>query len=777
MGRFYAGPAWRTSLVLTIVSARPQLGIATPVPEGRNLNSRGCKPVVRRQPTHSALSGLNTLNDLEPQVSPAAIRVRPLRGPDHGGSVELRREGNSPQETTRLRPASFPILDPTTNIRVVTMKRFVALVALLPAFVLSAAETVWLDTLELTSMRQGWGSPQVNRSIREKPLAIGGQTFERGVGTHANSTYRLLLKGGTERFTASVGVDDHANGPGSVVFQVVADGKRVFNSGAMKPGQPAKRVDVDLRGVKTLLLLVTDAGDGVQYDHANWAEAQFVVTGAKPVPHVTPREAPYLLTPKPGPAPRLNGPTVYGVRPGNPFLYRIPAQGERPMTFTAKGLPRTLKLDSQTGIITGTNPARGEYKVTFTAKNKHGRSRRPFKIVSGDTLSLTPQMGWNHWYAHYDRITDAMMREAADIMITSGMADVGYQYVNIDDCWMNAEKNQDPLRNGPFRDADGNLIPNPYFPDMKGLADYIHGKGLKAGLYTSPGPKTCAGFAGAWQHEARDAKQFAEWGYDFLKYDWCSYREVAPRPPTLDDMKKPYVLMGDLLRQQPRDIVFNLCQYGMGEVWKWGAEVGGHSWRTAGDLGFELDRIFEVALKNCEHRDWQKPGAWNDPDYLQIGYIGNARGGGLPEPCALTPTEQYSFMSLWALMAAPLFYSGDMSRLDEFTLNVLCNPEVIAINQDPLGQCARVVRLSDETFLLVKDLEDGTKAVGLCNQGEEPVSFTARWSEVGVSGRQRVRDVWRHQDLGRIADVFQAEVPRRGVVLLKIGTPRPLRGR
>lgn len=635
-----------------------------------------------------------------------------------------------------------------------------------------AAETVWLDSLDLTKMSAGWGKPQVKRSMREQPLSLGGRKFERGVGTHANSKYRLDLAGGTEKFEATIGLDDAANGPGSIVFQVIADGKKLFDSGVMRTNTPAKTMSVDLRGAKTLLLNVTDAGDGGAYDHADWAEARFTVSGAKPVPFVAPPEVAYLLTPKPGAAPRINGPLVYGVRLGNPFLYRIPAQGERPMTFSAKGLPKSLRLDEQTGIITGTNPERGDYQVTFTAKNKHGRDRRGFKIVSGDTLSLTPSMGWNHWYAHYDRITDAMMREAADVMIASGMADVGYQYVNIDDCWMNAEKNKDPQRNGPFRDAAGNLIPNKYFPDMKGLADYIHSKGLKAGLYTSPGPKTCAGFAGAWQHEAQDAKQFADWGFDFLKYDWCSYGGIAPNPPSLDDMKKPYILMGNLLKQQSRDILLNHCQYGMGEVWKWGAAVGGQSWRTAGDLGFELDRIFEVALKNCEHRDYQRPGAWNDPDYIQIGWIGSAHSGGLPAPCPLTPTEQYSFMSLWALMASPIFYSGDMSKLDEFTINVLCNPEVIEVNQDPLGQCARVVRFDDDTFLMVKDLADGTKAIGLGNKGEEPVTLTAKWSDVGVKGKQRVRDLWRHQDLGKFDGEFKTEVRRRGVVLLRVGTPK-----
>lgn len=656
------------------------------------------------------------------------------------------------------------------------MKRLLfTTLALAFASTLAAVETVWLDTLDLQSLHQSWGHPQINRSMREKPLTIAGQVYERGLGTHATSTFRILLNRGTERFTASVGLDDAAGTDGSVVFQVLADGKRVYSSGTMKRGQAAKLVDVDLRGVRTLQLLVTDAGDGITNDHGNWADARFTVSGAKPIAYVVPPEAPYLLTPKAGPAPRINGPLLYGARPGHPFLYRIPTQGTRPMMFVAAGLPATLKLDPTTGIITGLTPPRGEYALTLTAKNGAGQATRPLKLVSGDTLSLTPQMGWNHWYAHYNRVTDVMMREAADILLRTGMAEVGYDYVNIDDCWMNAEadakRKPDPLRIGPFRDAAGRLRPNQHFPDMKGLADYIHARGLKAGLYTSPGPKTCAGFAGAYQHEADDARLFAEWGFDFLKYDWCTYGTLVTKPTPLDEMQKPYRLMGDLLLQQPRDMVFNLCQYGMGDVWQWGAEIGGQSWRTAGDLGFELDRIFEVALKNIEHRDWQKPGAWNDPDYLQIGYVGNARGEGLPEPCNLTPTEQYSFMSLWSLMSSPLFFSGDLAKLDDFTLNVLCNPDVIAVNQDPLGQCARVVKLDDEVFLLVKDLADGTKAVGLCNAREAPVTVTAKWTDVGVSGKQAVRDLWRQKELGTFATEFKSEVRRRGVVMIKVGAP------
>ena len=482
------------------------------------------------------------------------------------------------------------------------------------------------------------------------------------------------------------------------------------------------------------------------------------------------REEALIFTPRVAPAPRINGPRVYGCRPGNPFLFRIPTQGERPMEFSADDLPATLKLDSATGIISGTAPDRGEYNVRLRAKNSRGRCERVLRIVSGDVLALTPPMGWNHWYTHYDRITDKLMRQAADSMVTSGMADVGYSYVNIDDCWMNAPANKDPLRAGALRDDRGNILPNQHFRDMCALTDYIHSKGLKAGIYTSPGPLTCAGFAGSGEHEAQDAKQFANWGFDFLKYDWCSYGAIAKKDsaPELVKLKKPYQLMGEILKGQKRDIVFNLCQYGMGRVWEWGAEVGGHCWRTAGDLGFELDRIFEVALANAKHGEWSRPGAWNDPDCVQIGYIGSARGMGEPRPCSLTPTEQYSFMSLWALMAAPLFFSGDMGKLDEFTVNVLCNPEVIDIDQDPLGRCALVIAPGNESFVMVKELEDGSKAVGLCNRGESPVEVSAAWSQIGVDGTQIVRDVWRQQDIGAFHSAFKAQVPRRGVVLVTL---------
>jgi alpha-galactosidase len=490
---------------------------------------------------------------------------------------------------------------------------------------------------------------------------------------------------------------------------------------------------------------------------------------------------PEIYTPAPKLQPRINGPLVYGCRPGHPFLYRIPCQGERPIQFSVNDLPSSLNLDPSTGIITGTTPSKGEYNLTINAVNPKGKDQRKLKIVAGDKLALTPPMGWNHWYAHYARITDKMMREAAGFMISSGMADVGYQYVNIDDCWANAPKATDSLRVGPLRDEKGNINTNIYFPDMLDLTSYIHSLGLKVGIYSSPGPYTCTGFTGSFQHEEQDARQFALWGFDFLKYDWCSYGHIAgggkaddkdmswgDKKPTLEQYQYPYRQMGDILKSLDRDIVFNLCQYGMGDVWKWGGEVGGNSWRTGDDLGFELHRVFDVAIKNTKYRQYSKPSEWNDPDYIQIGWIGNAHGMGSPELTRMLPSMQYAYMSLWSLLASPLIYSGDMSKLDAFTINVLCNPEVIEVNQDILGECGLVIQKPDSCFIMVKNLADGSKAVGLFNRGKNARKVEAGWAELEISGNCTVRDLWHQKDLGIFKQKFRTLVPAQGVVMVKI---------
>jgi alpha-galactosidase len=634
----------------------------------------------------------------------------------------------------------------------------------------ASAAVVRLGELDLSKMSCGWGQPQVDKSITGRPLSIGGQTFDQGVGTHAESTIYVDLDGKAERFKACVGVDDAAGRRGSIQFIIYGNSKRLFDSGVMKGGQEAKAVDVPLAGVRHLRLMVTAAGDGVDADHANWAQAEFIVAGSKPVavdPPKLPPEERVILTPKPGAQPQINGPRVCGARPGRPFIYRIPCTGIRPIRFTADGLPEGLQLDANTGIITGRVPKnRGQWIVTLGAENEHGTSERIFKLVVGDTLALTPPMGWNSWYIHYNRVTEEHMRSAADVMVASGMADYGYQYVNIDDCWMKKRGDE------PYRDEHGAILPNAKFPDIKGMVDYIHSKGLKAGLYTGPGPWTCAGYVASYEHERTDAEKFAEWGFDFLKYDWCSYTQVAGGKD-LEHLQRPYKLMGDILKTLPRDIVYNLCQYGMGSVWTWGAEVGGNCWRTTGDLGLErgdlLPGFYRIGLSNAAHYENAGPGGWNDPDYILIGYVGNARNQNEPgQPTRLTPNEQYSYMSMWCLMAAPLFFSGDMRLLDDFTLGILCNNEVIEVDQDPLGRQAKPLVQNDETLILAKPMEDGSVAVGLFNLAEPARRLSVDWSLLSLQGRRRVRDLWRQKDLGEFTDGFAVEVPRHGVALVRV---------
>ncbi|MBZ0256446.1 NPCBM/NEW2 domain-containing protein [bacterium] len=648
----------------------------------------------------------------------------------------------------------------------------IALFTLVSSYSISA-DVIRLADMDLSKMSCGWSDAKANQSVEGNPLRIHGREFSHGVGTHANSRVYVQLDGAPVRFTAWVGVDDESQGKGSVEFQIYADGEKIYSSGVLKGGEPAKQIDIEISDTHILILAVIKTEDGANDDHADWCEAEFHYKGRTPYAINSPVEEPYLLTPKPGPAPELNNARVYGCRPGHPFLYRIPCTGTRPMSFEAEGLPDSITLDAETGILKGTAPSEpGDYDVVIHAKNNEGHNEREFIIKVGETLALTPPMGWNHWYTFYNRVSQDLFIDAAKAMVDSGMADYGYQYVNIDDCWMMKPGSDDPNLAGEMRGPGVPIRPNKYFPDIKAMCGAIHAMGLKTGTYTSPGPRTCAGYEGSFQNEAEDARQIADWGFDFLKYDWCSYR-----PPSggssLEDYKKPYQLMGDLLKKQDRDILLNLCQYGMKDVWTWGGDVGGQCWRTTGDLGLEgasnLPGFYEIGFSNAAHYEYAAPGRWNDPDYILIGYVGNAfKQNEEPIYTKLTPSEQYSYMSMWCLMAAPLFYSGDITRLNEFTLNVLCNPDVIEIDQDPLGIQGKILYRDELEMVMAKPMQDGSLAVGLFNLSEVERQVEANWKLLGLEGKQRVRDLWRRDDAGTAYHKISAKIRRHGVKLVRL---------
>ncbi len=417
-------------------------------------------------------------------------------------------------------------------------------------------------------------------------------------------------------------------------------------------------------------------------------------------------------------------------------------------------MPDGLNFDAASGNITGAIVGRGELlAVKLFAKNSKGKASRTLDIAVGETIALTPPLGWNSWNCFADAVDDAKIRTAADAMVSSGLIEHGWTYINIDDTWEGK------------RDANGMIQCNEKFPDMKALADYVHSKGMKIGVYSSPGPTTCAGFEASWKHELQDAQQYAAWGFDYLKYDWCSYSDVDDKSlPDRDRLEKPYKVMDAALRAQNRDILFSLCQYGMGDVWKWGNEVGGNCWRTTGDISDSWQSLQGIGFSQNGHEKYAGPGHWNDPDMLVVGKV----GWGNLHPTHLTPSEQYTHISLWCLLDSPLLIGCDMSQLDPFTFNLLANDEVLEVSQDKLGVQASRVAKNGETEVWAKKMYDGSIAVGLFNRSEAATYVTVNWSDLGLTGKHRVRDLWRQKDIETFDKSFTANVTRHGVCLIRV---------
>ena len=623
------------------------------------------------------------------------------------------------------------------------------------------ADAIWVESIGLEGMTQRRDVPRAGRSIRDLPISLGGLTYPHGIGTRSISEFVIDLKGAATRFVSMVGLDDAVKtGVGTVTFEVWADDTLVANSGLLRAGDPPKLLSADLTGIRVLTLLLDDGGDTSNDDESAWAGAMLYLrhdTKSRPVQYASPPEPPAAVAPaKDLPQPAIHGPRVTGGAPGRPFLFRVSATGQQPLHFDATGLPAGLTIDKNTGIISGNIRDNGRSQVTLTVRGPLGVARRSLTIVGGDdALARTPPMGWNSWNAWGPTVDAQKVIAAAELLERSGLASHGFQYVVIDDGWEGT------------RDTKGAIRPNEKFPDMHALADRLHAHGLKFGIYSSPGPKTCEGFEGSWKHEQQDAATYAHWGVDFLKYDWCSYEDLA-HDQSLPELQKPYFVMRDGLARVDRDIVYSLCQYGFGDVWKWGADVGGNLWRSSGDLLDFWSNLESVGFRQSGREHWTRPGHWNDTDMLVVGTVG---WGPNLHPTRLTPNEQMLHIALWALQAAPLFIGADLSRLDPFTLALLTNDEVLDVDQDPLGHAAARVWKQGRLEIWARPLSDGSIAVGLFNRGLASTTVTAHWSDLGLRGNQPVRDLWLRKDLGVFRDAFSATVPRHGVVLVKIGRP------
>jgi alpha-galactosidase len=645
------------------------------------------------------------------------------------------------------------------------------------------ANAVFVDSLDMapvaaTVLRRpsrggGAGRGAASAATPTPPPApvytLGGVVYPHAVPMNADRDLSIDLKGTALRFQSMVGIDSSvAAGRGSVIFGVWVDGKKAGDSGVMKGGDAPKLLSADLKGAKRLTLAVIDANDGTASDTADWGGALITLAaGTQDLPAVLAPvvESMPAIASSRSSAPLLNYPRITGATPGKPFLFTIPASGDEPLSFSARNLPAGLVLDAKTGVISGALKQAGKTPVEITIANAKGKTTGTLTIVGGDdALALTPPLGWNSWNAWGNTVTADKVLAAAEGIVRSGLNRQGYTYVNIDDVWEGGLKPARPYDLEASHDANGDPTTNERFPDMKGLVEKIHAMGLKAGLYSSPGPTTCQGLGASWQHEEQDARAYARWGFDYLKYDWCGYSRIAPTP-TLDDRKKPYKLMGDLLRKQDRDIVFSLCQYGEGDVWEWGNDVGGHLWRMTGDITDSWPSMTGIGFRQTGREQYAGPGGWNDTDMLVVGRLG---WGSTPRPTNLTPNEQLTHMALWSLQAAPLLIGADLSQIDEWTTNILGNREMLAINQDALGKPAGRKTSDGWTEVWARPLDDGSIAVGLFNRGPEAAAVVVNWSDLGLTGSHPVRDIWQQKDLGRASDRFTATVPRHGVVFVRI---------
>jgi len=649
------------------------------------------------------------------------------------------------------------------------------------------SNAVWVDSLDLSKAairrpRAGRGQPTPPPAL---VFSLGGTTYAHALPLLSDADLTIDLKGSATKFSAMVGIDDTVKAPaGSVIFGVWVDGKRAADSGVMRGGDAPKLLTADLTGAKRLVLAVIDANDGTGGDTAEWGGAMIALasgTQAKPEVIVPSAEdAPAIASSKTS-SPLINYPRITGATPGRPFQFQIPASGDAPLTYSARNLPAGLTLDAKTGVIRGSLKSDGRWDVQVRAQNAKGMSNAVLTIVGNkDALALTPPLGWNSWNVWAALVDDAKVRAAADGMVSSGLAAQGYTYINIDDAWEAGWRQGANGRNDPAkaRDANGEIMTNEKFPDMKGLVDYIHGKGLKAGIYSGPGNTTCQGVAASYNHEEQDARTWAKWGFDYIKYDWCGYPQRVVDGQNvgwntnspLDLLQKPYILMRGVLDKLDRDMIFSLCQYGWGKVWEWGDSVGGNLWRVTGDITDTWPSMSAIGFQQTGHEKFAGPGHWNDTDMLVVGKVGWGSAQG-PRPTNLTPNEQLTHISLWALQAAPLIIGADMAQMDTWTENLLGNREMLAVNQDALGQAAGRMSSDGWTEIWSRKLSDGTFAVGLFNRGPEATRMNLPLSQLGLTGTQAIRDIWQQKDLPRIAGTFSTTVPRHGVAFLRIGSP------
>ena len=507
----------------------------------------------------------------------------------------------------------------------------------------------------------------------------------------------------------------------------------------LTPGKPAELL-IPVTGIKRLALTYTDNN-----------------TGEKLTGNYSSR---YILTPEAPATPRYNGPAVYGVTPGAPLVFRLAFSGEKPMNYAVEGLPEGVVLDADKGVLSGSCAQAGDYPLVFKATNAKGSALAQFTLKVGENIALTPPMGWNSWNCWGLSVSQEKVMDSAAALINRGLADYGYAYINLDDGWEAVE-----------RTPEGYLGANEKFPDMKGLGDWLHSNGLKFGIYSGPGPRTCGGYPASMGYERQDAETWASWGVDYLKYDWCSYEQVRAQENDygFPSCVRPYLLMQKYVRKQPRDIFYSLGPLGGTQVYLWGLYCDGNSWRTAQDIDDTWESSLDVGFRQqADLYKYSSIGHWNDPDMLVVGKVGYGLGEntkGLRET-RLTPDEQYTHITLWTIVSSNMLIGCDIAQMDDFTLNLLCNNEVNAINQDLLGKQADRVMKEGDIEVWSRPLADGAIAVGIFNVGDTDRQVDMKALIPAKEPAKTIRDLWRQKNLSE--GELNCTIPLHGCRYLKV---------
>ena len=651
------------------------------------------------------------------------------------------------------------------------MKKLVMIACAVVSAVVFATEAAeWLEDQDLyefclmNEQNHGIRKTQTRKSAAETPLRMNGFTYEHGIGMHAYPDKTMIgdfFPGGKgKRFEVKFGIDDRSGENAAAILNLYADEKLVATSGIVRKGEPVKEMSVDLKGVLVLSIELKEGGTGIHSAFADLAEAAFVMEDSAKLletPASFTRQL-GILTPADDGKPRVNGPALYGVRPRKQLLYRVPVSGDKPMKVEVEGLPEGTYFDNERQQLRGITPSKkGDYPLVIRAKNAKGETKRTFLLRVGDQIGLTPPMGWNSWNACGANVSDAFIRKVADAAFEFGLVEHGWQYLVIDDGWERSLARTDAFGGKP-RDENGNILPNSKFPDMKALADYVHDKGLKFGIYSSPGPRTCAKLEGSWMNEWRDAKQFIRWGVDYLKYDCCSYDAIRfskGRHHTL----LPWMMMGKALQEGDRDIFYSISGGGLVDLFQ---RCRANSQRITGDVfnSWPLVRRSMVA----ERYYWMntEPGHWCDPDMLVLQASGPKRGH------RMTPNEFYTLFSMWCLYSAPLMMGYGLPHTKPLTLSMLTNDEVLDVNQDPLGLCAALIQTPGRDEVWAKPMSDGSIAAGLVNMGyvERKVKFC--FKKAGMRGKWRVRDLWRQKEEGIFENCYEVSIPGHATQLVRI---------